>query len=119
MKIDIKVLKQAIKNAKEKVSHSIPPDFEEREICRSCVGGQYFWALDPNGKDELWKEKDVRGTICACHTAWKLIDETFKSHIYSDEKFKDACDFSNQVIGCIYPQYSTIEKLLMPRAVRI
>ena len=118
MKIDIEVLKQAIKNAKEKVSHSIV-GFKELKICESCVGGQYFWALDSKGRNELWEEKNVRGTRCACHTAWKLIDEAFKTCIYSDEKFKDACDFNNQVIGCIYPQYSVIEKLLAPRAVRI
>ena len=69
--------------------------------------------------NELWEEKNVRGTICACHTAWKLIDEAFKSHMYSDEKFKDVCNFNNGVIGCIYPQYSAIEKLLLPRTVRI
>ena len=118
MKMDVEVLKQAVKNAKEKISHSILGS-EEQEICKSCVGGQYFWALDSKGRNELWEEKNVRGTICACHTAWKMIDEAFKSHIYSDEKFKNTCDFSNRVIGCIYPQYSVIEKLLLPRIVRI
>ena len=118
MKIDVEVLKQAVKNAKEKVSHCTI-GFEEQKICEGCVGGQYFWALDSKGRDELWKESHVIGTICACHTAWKLIDESFKSCIYSDEKFKDVCDFNNQVIGCIYPQYSDIEKLLTPRMVRI
>lgn len=118
MKIDIEVLKQAVKNAKEKINHSILGSTEQ-EICKSCVGGQYFWALGPKGKSELWEEKNVRGTICACHTAWKMIDEAFKSCMYSDEKFKDACDFNNGVIGCIYPQYSVIEKLLTPRMVRI
>ena len=118
MKMDVEVLKQAVKNAKEKINHSVL-GFTEQEICKSCVGGQYFWALDSKGKNELWEEKNVRGTICACHTAWKLIDEAFKSHMYSDEKFKDVCDFNNGVIGCIYPQYSSIEKLLLPRTVRI
>lgn len=118
MKIDIEVLKQAVKNAKEKINHSTL-GYTEQEICKSCVGGQYFWALNGKGRIELWEEKNVRRTICACHTAWKMIDEAFKSCIYSDEKFKDVCDFNNGVIGCIYPQYSAIEKLLAPRMVRI
>ena len=46
MKIDVEVLKQAVKNAKEKVSHCTI-GFEEQKICEGCVGGQYFglWIL--------------------------------------------------------------------------
>ncbi len=46
MKMDVEVLKQAVKNAKEKMNHSVL-GFTEQEICKSCVGGQYFglWIL--------------------------------------------------------------------------
>lgn len=119
LELNTNTLKKAIDNAKHRVDHKIM-GYAEDPHCKGCVAGQYFWCVPDDDKMKLWDVAKEEKVQCACIAVWTMIDKAFKKKIYSKDKFEDCCDFNNgPTIGCWYPDYEYVERLIKKRVARI